>query len=363
MSRTPTDIIEVEFGEDTRYSPPPGADRWTAFRRTDIMGHDERLGRRKPEHHLRGRAADVGRHGRLGYRAGRSFRFPSSREALDSARDRLRARRQCGGVCHRVAHPGERDRSGLREALMVVAYVNGRRHAQDDVYRVPAASAIDPTVIAAQERRTCCKAYCLTRDSGRGSGGIIKQDHGEGSGEEFESLAVLDRRIAECRARIAWFEQAAEGNDLPGAAWAGLTGGPGRPAARTVAAAPSPDLDAGTTIMRAGFSGVIPHGQSTWRWVGTLNSIELDSSWTQPASFALWAPGDVMSRVVAVVLLRTSLSRHAGRPREPRGVRAAGRIHVWQHARLGHINACLVYRTIQLAERYSGDPRRAEIDA
>ena len=37
MSRSPTDIIEVEFGEDTAYSPPPGADRWSAFRRTDLM--------------------------------------------------------------------------------------------------------------------------------------------------------------------------------------------------------------------------------------------------------------------------------------------------------------------------------------
>ena len=106
--------------------------------------------------------------------------------------------------------------SGLREALMVVAYENGLA-THKTIFRVPAASAIDVVVIAAQERRHLM-SLLQVRDHRAGSGGIIKQDHGEGSGEEFESLAVLDRRIAECRARIAWFEQAAEGNDLPGAA-------------------------------------------------------------------------------------------------------------------------------------------------
>ena len=48
MSRTPTEIIEVEYGEDTRYSPPPGADRWTAFRRTDIMGAMSEAGLANP---------------------------------------------------------------------------------------------------------------------------------------------------------------------------------------------------------------------------------------------------------------------------------------------------------------------------
>ena len=48
-----------------------------------------------------------------------------------------------------------------------------------------------------------------------GAGGIKRRGSGESIGEEFESLAVFDRRIAETRARIAWFEQAAEGNALP----------------------------------------------------------------------------------------------------------------------------------------------------
>ena len=78
----------------------------------------------------------------------------------------------------------------------------------------------------------------------------------------------------------------------------------GAPSSPAQAEAAEP-VDLGLTIMRAGFSSVIPHGQSTWRWFGTLNSVELDTSWTQPASFGVWLPGRLMEMVVAVVLLRS----------------------------------------------------------
>ena len=48
-----------------------------------------------------------------------------------------------------------------------------------------------------------------------GAGGIKRRDSGEGIGKELESLAVLDRRIAKIRSRIAWSEAAANGNILP----------------------------------------------------------------------------------------------------------------------------------------------------
>ena len=37
MSRIPLDVIEIEFGEDSNYTPPAGADRWSAFSRTGIL--------------------------------------------------------------------------------------------------------------------------------------------------------------------------------------------------------------------------------------------------------------------------------------------------------------------------------------
>ena len=63
--------------------------------------------------------------------------------------------------------------------------------------------------------------------------------------------------------------------------------------------------DPGTTVMRCGFDTTLPFSDNNFRWIGTANGCELDSSWNQPASFGFWLPNDLMSRVVAVVLLRS----------------------------------------------------------
>ena len=222
MTRTPTDIIEVEFGEDTRYSPPPGADRWTAFRRTDIMGAMSEAGFANPNITYGGEPPTWAVMGGWNILTDAFIPLPEFTGSITAPATGFEHVASAAGFAVDWNTLASATASGLREALMVVAYENGRA-THKTMFRVPAASAIDPTVIAAQERRLL-QSLLLTRDKRAGSGGIIKQDHGEASGEEFESLAVLDRRIAECRARIAWFEQAAEGNDLPGAAWAGLTG-------------------------------------------------------------------------------------------------------------------------------------------
>ena len=65
----------------------------------------------------------------------------------------------------------------------------------------------------------CQKIYGRSRKVSQGALRYVKLKadglSGEGIGEEFESVAVLDRRIAEVRSRIAWFEAAANGNILP----------------------------------------------------------------------------------------------------------------------------------------------------
>ena len=45
-------------------------------------------------------------------------------------------------------------------------------------------------------------------------GGHVSVKTPDGTEVERMPIAVVDKRIAEVRARIAWFEQAAEGNTL-----------------------------------------------------------------------------------------------------------------------------------------------------
>ena len=212
-NRLPLDVIEVEFGEDTRYSPPPGADRWTAFRRTDIMPAMSLSGLANANVTHGGQPPTWAVIGGWDITADRYIPLPEFAGTLEAPATGFEHAASAAGFAVDWNTLAAATASGLREALMVIAYQNGLA-THKTIYRVPAASAIDNTVIAAQERRLLM-SLLQVRDQRAGSGGIIKQDQGDAGGEEFESLAVLDRRIAEVRARIAWFEQAANGNDLP----------------------------------------------------------------------------------------------------------------------------------------------------
>ena len=219
MSRIPLDYLDLEFGEDASYTPPIGSTRWSVFRRTDLlppmrMDHEGNPGITHgglpPQWVIFG-GWDISTDSYIPQPTGtplaelradvRGFQAKASATGFTVEWNTLRA--FTGGL--------------QREALMVVAYISGKA-IRKTIFRVPAPSSIDPGVIAAQERRTL-QSLLVIRDKRAGAGGVIKTDHGDGAGEEFESLAVLDRRIAECRARIAWFEQASEGNPLPRAVY------------------------------------------------------------------------------------------------------------------------------------------------
>ena len=209
MSRIPLDVIEIEFGEDANYTPPADADRWAAALRTDIMAPMDYTanpgithGGPPPEWQVIGR-----------FDIDSDIYIPSPKSPATGLDVTASAAR------FTVPWESLREFAGSiqREALMVVAYADGKA-IQRTIFRIPAPSAIDPGVIAEQER-LLLQSLLRTRDQRAGSGGVIKLDHGEAGAEEFESLAVLDRRIAECRARIAWFEDAAEGNNLPRAVY------------------------------------------------------------------------------------------------------------------------------------------------
>ena len=81
----------------------------------------------------------------------------------------------------------------------------------------------------------------------------------------------------------------------------GIISGTATDEAATVAAAP----DIGTTVMRCGFTPALPFADNNFRWIGTANGVELDTSWSQPAAFGFWLPNNLMDRVVEVVLLRS----------------------------------------------------------
>lgn len=102
----------------------------------------------------------------------------------------------------------------LSEVVQIIAYGTDGKAIQIDRYSVPAPSSTDASVIAAQERRVL-QTLLVARETAASTGG--KKRIGDSTlGEvEYESLSVIDRRIAEVRSRIVWFEQAAQGNALP----------------------------------------------------------------------------------------------------------------------------------------------------
>ena len=217
MSRLPLDVIEIEFGEDARYSPPPGAERWSAFSRTDILSTLNDEPGVNPLITHGGRPPQWAIIGGWNVTADAFIPPPSTsgqpRVNVTGFEDPASA----AGFAIEWGTLAAASSTGLREMLMVLAYEGGKA-VKRTIFRTPASSSIDPGVIAAQER-LLLQSLLRTRDQRAGSGGVIRLDHGEAGAEEFESLAVLDRRIAETRARISWFEAAAEGNNLPRAVY------------------------------------------------------------------------------------------------------------------------------------------------
>ena len=214
MSRIPIDVIEIEFGEDANYSPPTGAERWSAFSRTDILSAlNDNEPRGNPLITHGGHPPQWAIIGGWDVTADAFIPPPSTAGQPRANVTGFEDAASAAGFAIEWDTLAAASATGLREILMVLAYEGGKAKKRT-IFRTPASSAIDPTVIAAQERRLL-QSLLVTRDQRAGAGGAFKIDHGEGAGEEFESLAVLDRRISECRARIAWFEDAAEGNNLP----------------------------------------------------------------------------------------------------------------------------------------------------
>ena len=100
------------------------------------------------------------------------------------------------------------------ELAMITAGDAQGRAMSIDRYSVPNPESSAAATIAAQER-AYLQSLLTTRANVAASGGFAKQEDPSGTSTELMEIAVLDRRVAETRARIAWFEQAAAGNSLP----------------------------------------------------------------------------------------------------------------------------------------------------
>ena len=104
--------------------------------------------------------------------------------------------------------------SGEREALQVISYKTGRA-SRIDRYSVPVTDASSPNVIIAQEREVLA-LLIDQRLAASQTSGMSELTLPDGRSEKYSDVMVLDRRISEIRARIAWFESAARGVAMPG---------------------------------------------------------------------------------------------------------------------------------------------------
>ncbi|MCE2492747.1 MAG: hypothetical protein J4F40_09085 [Alphaproteobacteria bacterium] len=205
MSRAPVYRHEVEYGEAIAYSPPTGATKWLAWRKTDLQStfgdHDAGYavyGGEPPTW------TEIG-----GYDITGDEVIEFTNTSVVGFKDIATATGAAVTWATLVGLAGGLD----TDVIQFTAYDTDGRTLRIDRYAVPSPNATDAATVAAQERRLLTTLlHARERAASRGG---LKRIGGGDEGEEYESLAVLDRRIAECRARIAWFEDAAAGNPLP----------------------------------------------------------------------------------------------------------------------------------------------------
>ena len=205
MRRVTPNKHHLEYGEVLSWSPPAGADKFILWTMSRIHSHDDSVGG-SPEVAYGGAAPAWTEAG--GYDIGAGDAITDKNTALGTGAT-VTATGAAVPWQTLVALAG-----GVQtEVVQVIAYDTTGKATQIDRYSVPAQSSTDAAVIAAQERRVL-QSLLIARERAASTGGV-KRRGGSADEEEFENIAVIDRRVAELRARIVWFEQAAAGNTLP----------------------------------------------------------------------------------------------------------------------------------------------------
>ena len=105
------------------------------------------------------------------------------------------------------------------ELFQITAHDEDMRVISKDLYSIPAPTSTNAASIAAQERKVLQQLLAMRSGLADLVGGHVKVKTPDGTEVERMPIAVIDKRISEIRARIAVFEAAAQGNDLPSAVY------------------------------------------------------------------------------------------------------------------------------------------------
>ena len=207
MRATPT-LHEIDFGESIAWVPPDGAARFHVWTKTDAYSwfddkdpSDMTYGGTAPRWTQvagfdveNGAALDIDVN--VSVKPGPTFDVGAAGVVVDW---------QSALVLFGGYDP---------DVLMVTAMTADAKVMSIDRYRLPSPNSTDAATIAAQERRLL-QTLLNSREKVAASGGKAKVTASESDGYELMELAALDRRVAEVRARIRWFELAAAGNAMP----------------------------------------------------------------------------------------------------------------------------------------------------
>ena len=206
MGRVTPNQHRLEYGETLSWSPPEGAVKFLVWSQPRVVTYDD-LGVGASEVAYGGAAPSWSEAGGFDIAAG-------SKITPDGGTPLPGAEATATGVSVTWAALMALSQGLMTRVLQIIAYDGDGKAMQIDHYSVPAPSSTDASVIAAQERRVL-QTLLVAREAAASTGG--KKRIGDDTlGEiEYESISVIDRRIAEVRSRIVWFEQAAQGNTLP----------------------------------------------------------------------------------------------------------------------------------------------------
>ena len=101
------------------------------------------------------------------------------------------------------------------EVMQITTLDGDDRLFSRDLYSLPVPTTVDAATIAGQERGVLAKLLKMRSGLASMEAGHIRVRDPSGTEVERMEIAVIDRRIAEVRARIHWFELAADDDIMP----------------------------------------------------------------------------------------------------------------------------------------------------